>query len=273
MSMIKTTVRVVITAAVIAAGVQTATAKKGGGQTMVEDNKTTDTVVVYRTDTVYINNVTDNEGNVSEVAQITNQYQLEAYKAKLEDEKNRQIRDKEVDANRRHIEDNSYEDRQMFNLFSSYFSLLMFGLGLPCLVVFIYLHYMKNRQQRYEILADLMRSGVEVKPEMIEALSLSRGKINWSAFSVKPGKAMAADNYLYCLKRVVWAVACLVISFVLAAISHSGACFGIGVIVAAVLLMQTAVRYLSQSYIAKNSENNNTENNPTQTPDNNAQQP
>lgn len=273
MNVMKTTVRV-MTAALIAVSMQAAAARKGGSARTADTHKAADSVVIYRTDTVYINNVADEDGNVSELAQITNQYQLEAYKAKLMEESKQNSSEKDLQAHRSQIEDESYENRQYFNLFSSYFSLLMFGLGLPCLVVFIYLHYMKNRQHRYEMLTDMMRSGVEVKPEVLEALSLSRSKINWSAFSVKPGKAMAADNYFYCVKRVAWALACLIIGLAFASISHTGEMFGFGVIVAALFFMQAAVRYFSQAYISKNSEyNQNSENNQTPTPDNNAQQP
>ena len=177
MNVMKTTVRV-MTAALIAVSMQAAAARKGGSARTADTHKPADSVVIYRTDTVYINNVTDEDGNVSELAQITNQWQLEAYKAKLREESNATV-ESESDRQRNSIENGVYERRQIFNLFSSYFTLFLMGVGLPCLVLFLYLHYSKKRQQRYEMLIDLIRSGVELKPEILDALSLNWMNINW----------------------------------------------------------------------------------------------
>ena len=241
--------------------------------------------MIYRTDTVYINNVTDEDGNVSELAQITNQWQLEAYKAKLREESNVTV-ESESDRQRNSIENGVYERRQIFNLFSSYFTLFLMGVGLPCLVLFLYLHYSKKRQQRYEMLIDLIRSGVELKPEILDALSLNWMNINWRMLAPQKNigmaverKGMAAEHYVYCVKRIAWAVFCVAFGTVLAAISNSGVMFGLGVAVALVLLLQAAIRYFGLSYVMKNTDvrdmgnTNIVNNNQTPTPDNNAQQP
>ena len=280
----KTTVRV-ITAALIAVSMQAAAARKGGSARTADIHKAADSVVIYRTDTVYINNVTDEDGNVSELAQITNQWQLEAYKAKLREESNATV-ESESDRQRNSIENGVYERRQIFNLFSSYFTLFLMGVGLPCLVLFLYLHYSKKRQQRYEMLIDLIRSGVELKPEILDALSLNWMNINWRMLAPQKNigmaverKGMAAEHYVYCVKRIAWAVFCVAFGTVLAAISNSGVMFGLGVAVALVLLLQAAIRYFGLSYVMKNTDvrdmgnTNIVNNNQTPTPDNNAQQP
>lgn len=284
MNVMKTTVRV-MTAALIAVSMQAAAARKGGSARTADIHKAADSVVIYRTDTVYINNVTDEDGNVSELAQITNQWQLEAYKAKLREESNATV-ESESDRQRNSIENGVYERRQIFNLFSSYFTLFLMGVGLPCLVLFLYLHYSKKRQQRYEMLIDLIRSGVELKPEILDALSLNWMNINWRMLAPQKytgmameRKGMAAEHYVYCVKRIAWAVFCVAFGTVLAAISNSGVMFGLGVAVALVLLLQAAIRYFGLSYVMKNTDvkdmgNTNIVNNyQTQTPDNNAQQP
>ena len=280
----KTTVRV-MTAALIAVSMQAAAARKGGSARTADTHKPADSVVIYRTDTVYINNVTDEDGNVSELAQITNQWQLEAYKAKLREESNATV-ESESDRQRNSIENGVYERRQIFNLFSSYFTLFLMGVGLPCLVLFLYLHYSKKRQQRYEMLIDLIRSGVELKPEILDALSLNWMNINWRMLAPQKNtgmamerKGMAAEHYVYCVKRIAWAVFCVAFGTVLAAISNSGVMFGLGVAVALVLLLQAAIRYFGLSYVMKNTDvkdmgnTNIVNNNQTPTPDNNAQQP
>lgn len=280
----KTTVRV-MTAALIAVSMQAAAARKGGSARTADTHKPADSVVIYRTDTVYINNVTDEDGNVSELAQITNQWQLEAYKAKLREESNATV-ESESDRQRNSIENGVYERRQIFNLFSSYFTLFLMGVGLPCLVLFLYLHYSKKRQQRYEMLIDLIRSGVELKPEILDALSLNWMNINWRMFAPQKNagmaverKGMAAEHYVYCLKRIAWAVFCVAFGTVLAAMSNEGVMFGLGVAVALVLLLQAAIRYFGLSYVMKNTDvkdmgnTNIVNNNQTPTPDNNAQQP
>lgn len=284
MNGMKTTVRV-ITAALIAVSMQAAAARKGGSARTADIHKAADSVVIYRTDTVYINNVTDEDGNVSELAQITNQWQLEAYKAKLREESNATV-ESESDRQRNSIENGVYERRQIFNLFSSYFTLFLMGVGLPCLVLFLYLHYSKKRQQRYEMLIDLIRSGVELKPEILDALSLNWMNINWRMLAPQKNigmaverKGMAAEHYVYCVKRIAWAVFCVAFGTVLAAISNSGVMFGLGVAVALVLLLQAAIRYFGLSYVMKNTDvrdmgnTNIVNNNQTPTPDNNAQQP
>lgn len=284
MNVMKTTVRV-MTAALIAVSMQAAAARKGGSARTADTHKPADSVVIYRTDTVYINNVTDEDGNVSELAQITNQWQLEAYKAKLREESNATV-ESESDRQRNSIENGVYERRQIFNLFSSYFTLFLMGVGLPCLVLFLYLHYSKKRQQRYEMLIDLIRSGVELKPEILDALSLNWMNINWRMLAPQKNtgmamerKGMAAEHYVYCVKRIAWAVFCVAFGTVLAAISNSGVMFGLGVAVALVLLLQAAIRYFGLSYVMKNTDvkdmgnTNIVNNNQTPTPDNNAQQP
>ena len=280
----KTTVRV-MTAALIAVSMQAAAARKGGSARTVDAQKPADSVVIYRTDTVYINNVADEDGNVSELAQITNQWQLEAYKAKLREESNATV-ESESDRQRKSIENGVYEQRQIFKLFGSYFTLVLMGVGLPCLVLFLYLHYSKKRQQRYEMLIDLIRSGVEMKPEILDALSLSMIKINWRMLAPQKNtgmaverKGMAAEHYVYCLKRIAWAVFCVAFGTVLAAMSNEGVMFGLGVAVALVLLLQAAIRYFGLSYVMKSTDvrdmgnTNIVNNNQTSTPDNNAQQP
>lgn len=284
MNVMKTTVRV-MTAALIAVSMQAAAARKGGSARTVDAPKPADSVVIYRTDTVYINNVTDEDGNVSELAQITNQWQLEAYKAKLREESNATA-ESESDRQRKSIENGVYEQRQIFKLFGSYFTLVLMGVGLPCLVLFLYLHYSKKRQQRYEMLIDLIRSGVEMKPEILDALSLSMIKINWRMLAPQKNtgmaverKGMAAEHYVYCLKRIAWAVFCVAFGTVLAAMSNEGVMFGLGVAVALVLLLQAAIRYFGLSYVMKSTDvrdmgnTNIVNNNQTSTPDNNAQQP
>lgn len=284
MNVMKTTVRV-MTAALIAVSMQAAAARKGGSARTADTHKAADSVVIYRTDTVYINNVADEDGNVSELAQITNQYQLEAYKAKLREESNATV-ESESDRQRNSIENGVYERRLIFNLFSSYFTLFLMGVGLPCLVLFLYLHYSKKRQQRYEMLIDLIRSGVELKPEILDALSLNWMNINWRMLAPQKNigmaverKGMAAEHYVYCVKRIAWAVFCVAFGTVLAAISNSGVMFGLGVAVALVLLLQAAIRYFGLSYVMKNTDvrdmgnTNIVNNNQTPTPDNNAQQP
>ena len=274
-----------MTAALIAVSMQAAAARKGGSARTADTHKPADSVVIYRTDTVYINNVTDEDGNVSELAQITNQWQLEAYKAKLREESNATV-ESESDRQRNSIENGVYERRQIFNLFSSYFTLFLMGVGLPCLVLFLYLHYSKKRQQRYEMLIDLIRSGVELKPEILDALSLNWMNINWRMLAPQKNtgmamerKGMAAEHYVYCVKRIAWAVFCVAFGTVLAAISNSGVMFGLGVAVALVLLLQAAIRYFGLSYVMKNTDvkdmgnTNIVNNNQTPTPDNNAQQP
>ncbi|MBO5155520.1 MAG: hypothetical protein J6C05_00050 [Prevotella sp.] len=284
MNVMKTTVRV-MTAALIAVSMQAAAARKGGSARTVDAQKPADSVVIYRTDTVYINNVADEDGNVSELAQITNQWQLEAYKAKLREESNATV-ESESDRQRKSIENGVYEQRQIFKLFGSYFTLVLMGVGLPCLVLFLYLHYSKKRQQRYEMLIDLIRSGVEMKPEILDALSLSMIKINWRMLAPQKNtgmaverKGMAAEHYVYCLKRIAWAVFCVAFGTVLAAMSNEGVMFGLGVAVALVLLLQAAIRYFGLSYVMKSTDvrdmgnTNIVNNNQTSTPDNNAQQP
>ena len=284
MNVMKTTVRV-MTAALIAVSMQAAAARKGGSARTVDAQKPADSVVIYRTDTVYINNVADEDGNVSELAQITNQWQLEAYKAKLREESNATV-ESESDKQRKRIENGVYEQRKIFQVFASYFTLVLMGVGLPCLVLFLYLHYSKKRQQRYEMLIDLIRSGVEMKPEILDALSLSMIKINWRMLAPQKNtgmaverKGMAAEHYVYCLKRIAWAVFCVAFGTVLAAMSNEGVMFGLGVAVALVLLLQAAIRYFGLSYVMKSTDvrdmgnTNIVNNNQTSTPDNNAQQP
>lgn len=284
MNVMKTTVRV-MTAALIAVSMQAAAARKGGSARTADTHKPADSVVIYRTDTVYINNVADEDGNVSELAQITNQWQLEAYKAKLREESNATV-ESESDKQRKRIENGVYEQRKIFQVFASYFTLVLMGVGLPCLVLFLYLHYSKKRQQRYEMLIDLIRSGVEMKPEILDALSLSMIKINWRMLAPQKNtgmaverKGMAAEHYVYCVKRIAWAVFCVAFGTVLAAISNNGVMFGLGVAVALVLLLQAAIRYFGLSYVMKDTDvkdmgnTNIVNNNQTQTPDNNAQQP
>lgn len=280
MNVMQTTAKVMM-AAMIAVSVQAVSARRSNSTPTVVSPKATDTVVVYRTDTVYINNVSEGDGELNEAAQITNSYQFEAYKLKLSEEKQERIRKDEADSYRRKIDDDSHKNWDFYSLLSSYFFLLLFGVALPVLVVFLYLNYSKRRQQRYEMLIDLMRSGVDIKPELLDVLSPSLINLNWRVAIPKTDKAMTAQHYTYCLKRVVWALACLLIGVAFSVIANKGIFFGFGVVVAVVLLMQAAIRYFSLSYISKNmaagTQSNNAENIVNNiipsTADNNAQQP
>lgn len=125
--------------------------------------------------------------------------------------------------------------------------LLLFAVFLPLLLAKLYLNKSKEDQRRYDIIVDLIRSGVEIKPEMLEYLT---GTNTRSGQTIHSGalSGMNQTDVNYCSKRLLWAVCLLVIGFTIAMISNEGIVFGIFACVAVIFAAQAVVRYFSVKY-------------------------
>lgn len=234
-----------------AASVFNASAKKDHIRYVQADKA--DTVVTVIRDTVYVESSvgdTDNKG----ISRIMNQYQLEAFKAKIDLEKENMKLEYDARIRQEKIHNDYDIARNNYNIISSYVSLFFVCVILPILVIFLYWHYTQNQQRRREILIDLLRTGVDIKPEVFSALGINR--FNWSI--VKMGRSdIGIDSYNFCIRRVALAVCLLVAGFAIACISCDGTPFGLSIVIAAIILMQAVVRFLSARKMAKTMRNDN----------------
>lgn len=260
---------IILMAATFAAGMQTATAKgvsrKGNMQHPAQSKA--DTVVVYKTDTVYLSE--DGTKELGEIAGIKNQYQVEAYRIKMEKDAEADKRNKDYSRERERgvVQDN--RTRLYFNIILQSCILFCIGILLPVMIIFVHIHYTRMQQRRYEMLVDLIRDGVDIKPDMLDTLAVSRLKYNAiKGLGAMKGK-MSADSYEYCVKRIAVSVAAVFMGIVLLVYADMGFFFVIAILVACILLMQAAIRYFSSRYISKNIDSDNTTVNPTT--DDNAQ--
>lgn len=234
-----------------AASVFNASAKKDHIR-YVQDDKA-DTVVMVIRDTVYVeSSVGDTDDNG--ISRIMNQYQLEAFKAKIDLERESNKLEYDAKIRREKIHNDYHIARNGYNIISSYVSLFFVCVILPILVIFLYWHYTQNQQRRREILIDLLRTGVDIKPEVFSALGVS--KLNWSIANM--GRSdIGIDNYNFCIRRVALAVCFLVVGIAISCISNDEIPFGLSLVIAIIILMQAVVRYLSARNMAKTMRNDN----------------
>lgn len=137
--------------------------------------------------------------------------------------------------------------------------LLLFAVFLPILLARLYIGKSKEDQRRYDIIVDLVRSGVDIKPEMREYLTGSSGAVrNTLRTGVFSGLAKADIDY--CSKRILWAVCLLVIGFTISVISSEGIVFGIFACISVIFLAQAVVRYFSLKYFNEHKAKEDQEN-------------
>ena len=149
-----------------------------------------------------------------------------------------------------------YEVKKYSEIVMKWFCLLIFAIFLPLVLARLYIGKAKEDQRRYDIIVDLIRSGVEIKPELRDYLtgssSASRGTLRGGVFS-----GFSKSEIDYCSKRILWAVCLLVIGFTIAMISQVGIVFGIFACIAVIFAAQAAVRYFSLKYFNEHKEKEN----------------
>lgn len=212
-----------------------------------------DTVVITKTDTVFVTAPAANqlpEGKNADIAYITNSYQLEAYKQKLAFEKE-EARQKAAERMAQRDMDREYDrQRNAFNMISKYSSLVAIWL-VPLAVIFLYVYHQRRRREQVEMVFDMLRSGIEVSPEILAALGIGSGTV-WQQMANGMNAMMNGAGITdistasYCLKRVVWGILIIVVSFFLACIFNNGAVFYIGAVIASVMFAQAFIRHRLQ---------------------------
>lgn len=231
-----------------------------------------DTVVVTRTDTVFITSpAAENlpEGEDAEFAYISNSYQLEAYKlkmqAKMEEDQRKDAREVEERTYKRNLDRDWTRNEQIFRIISKYSSLLAVWL-VPVAIVFFYVYHQRRRREQIEMVFDMMRSGIDVTPAQLAALGIGSSPL-WQQMAngmntiMNSGESVDSTDIAtseYCMKRIVWGVIVLVAGFALACSSNSGVFFFIGLLVAAVMFGQAFIRYRINRVIIKKQNKNST---------------
>lgn len=161
-------------------------------------------------------------------------------------------------------QDSKGNNSKMVRLYSEvamgWVCLLIFAVFLPLLLVRLYNSKSKEDQRRYDVIIDLIRSGVEIKPEMKDFLTGvpigTGGKtIRNGAFS-----GLTQIDIDYCAKRILWAVCFLAIGITLASISNEEVFFAISACISAIFAAQAVVRYFSLKYYNEHkAKENNTD--------------
>lgn len=129
--------------------------------------------------------------------------------------------------------------------------MIIFCIGLPLLLAAIYRQNVREKQRRYDIVVDLVRSGVEIKPEMMDFIT---GKDPKEAQGeVRTDKGMSPMNVQYFLRRLIWGLLIILVGFIFAVATNEEALFVIFGCVGLFLLGQAAICYYSSKYSYKKS--------------------
>ena len=140
--------------------------------------------------------------------------------------------------------------------------LLIFAIFLPLLLVRLYNNKSKEDQRRYDVIIDLIRSGVEIKPEMQDFLTGGSSGTGTRGKTIRNGafSGLTQSDIDYCAKRILWAVCFLVIGITIASISNEGVVFAIFACISAIFAAQAVVRYFSLKYYNEHkAKENNTD--------------
>lgn len=191
----------------------------------------------------------------TDIAQFTNAYQVEAYKMKLQNEYELQKMQHEAKAKLQEQEyaheekmEEKYEDRRQLSSIKDFLLALIYNFLFPGVLVALYLQYLKRKHNVQDQLLDLARSGVHVQPEVLELLQ-PKLSLNFTGFK---GKTLGSNDLSYCMNRMLWAIAFVLVGLIAAMSFNEGVFFGAGAAVGIVLLLQAVFRYVVATHTTPN---------------------
>lgn len=191
----------------------------------------------------------------TDIAQFTNAYQVEAYKMKLQNEYELQKMQHEAKAKSQEQEyaheekmEEKYEDRRQLSSIKDFLLALIYNFLFPGVLVALYLQYLKRKHNVQDQLLDLARSGVHVQPEVLELLQ-PKLSMNFAGFK---GKTLGSNDLSYCMNRMLWAIAFVLVGLIAAMSFNEGVFFGAGAAVGIVLLLQAVFRYVVATHTTPN---------------------
>lgn len=143
--------------------------------------------------------------------------------------------------------------KQTNKIVLQWFFLLLFAVFLPLVLIWLFYKQNKEKQRRYDIIVDMVRSGVEIKPEMMPFLT--------GTDSMQPiisGKnrlsGMNKSDIDYCARRLIWSVASLLIGACFWTVYDWSGIFFTACCITIFFIAQAAIRYYSVRYFDKHSK-------------------
>lgn len=127
--------------------------------------------------------------------------------------------------------------------------LLIFAVALPCVLIYIYREINKEKQRRFDTIVDLVRSGIEIKPEILDYLTGTNEHKLISGAGFTAG--MSRSDIDYCSKRILWGVMILLTGFIISVLAHNGVPFQISLIFGLFFILQAVLRYFNIRYYNK----------------------
>lgn len=194
----------------------------------------------------------DSAQAATEAAGIMTQTQLEAYQLRLQYEKekseleHRQYMDKTELHHKHEMEyEYCYSRRNQIRAIGE-LAIHIAGIVLifliPILLSIIYLRKEKEQVREKEALIDLVRSGTQITPEIVDLLG-RKPSPNEPMATIGKKLKMPQDDMKYCIKRTAWACISLVVGFAFACMTNEGIFFGAGALIAIILVIQGGTRY------------------------------
>lgn len=119
--------------------------------------------------------------------------------------------------------------------------LLIFAVFLPLLLVKLYKDYTDENKRRYDIVVDLLRSGVEISPEVRGFIIGEKNPVKLSLGALRTD--LDQNDLDYCIKRIVWGFALILFGFALAIMSNAEVTLFIFGFIGLFFIAQAAICY------------------------------
>jgi len=132
--------------------------------------------------------------------------------------------------------------------------LIIFAIALPGVLVYLYIKNEKLKEKKYNTLVDLVRSGVDIKEELLPYLVGSRK--DGTVISGGIANGMNEYDLSYCTKRLFWAAVIFLFAILMGILSNEEVVFVIFAFCACVPALQAVVRYFNVSYLRKHTSSN-----------------
>jgi len=148
-----------------------------------------------------------------------------------------------------HSKDSKYFD--ISEDIKEWLMLIVCVICLPGVLIYLYINNEKRKERKYDTLIDLIRSGAEIKPELLPYITGNNFENNIITSGI--GSGLNENDVNYCSKKLLWGVAIILLGLLLGILSNEEEVFLIIGFCGLIPILQAVVRYLNVSYIVKHS--------------------
>lgn len=141
--------------------------------------------------------------------------------------------------------------RRYSDVIQGWVMLLIFSIFLPLLLVFLYLRHADEQKRRYDIIVDLIRSGVDIKPELQDYLTGANKQSK--VLDKGPFSGMNQSDLDYCSKRLMYGAFTILVGIIISSAINDGRPFLVMGCVGIFFIAQAIVRFCSVRYYNQNS--------------------